>query len=92
MKKRRSSSRSYWTTLKTWTNAGKLSAWSRPFSVRWRSRLDRARLGLQARLLAKAAGHLGVLPLLIEIVRIERGLQPGSWLADETGRLWVWLE
>lgn len=53
--------------------------------------LNEAKRLIQAHMLARKARKWGVLPLLIEVVRIERGLRPGWWVVDR-GRLWVCVE
>ena len=47
---------------------------------------------MKARWLASEAKKAGALPLVIEIVRIERRLQRGSWQSGDDGRLWVFID
>ena len=42
--------------------------------------------------LTRKAERLGVLPLVVDVIQIERGQKAGAWVADERGRLWVFLE
>ena len=87
MKTRRSYLSNYSVTSLTKTKDARLLATLRLFSARLHERVNRAKL----KLLARQAKRLGVLPLLIEVVRIERGLQSGWWFVDK-GRLWVCVE
>jgi hypothetical protein len=88
--------RKFWqtfsTTSPTLPSAGERSHWSPRFFSTLRDKASMMHRRLAVVLLARKARDLGILPLLIEIVRIERGLVAGSWLADENGRLWVWIE
>jgi hypothetical protein len=41
---------------------------------------------------ANQAARAGILPLLIEVIRIERRMQRGTWQIGDDGRLWVFVD
>ncbi len=62
------------------------------FCGKSRIRLKKASNALRVKALAAEASQLDALPLLIEVIRIERRLQRGTWQIGDDGRLWVFVD
>lgn len=86
MKKHRFSQDSS-TIFKITTNAERPLLWRKWFSASLQV-VEKAR----ALRLARQAKEAGILPLLVDVIRIERRLQRGTWQFGDDGRLWVFID